>query len=114
MEKIRAASGGRSYAILLPTNEWEQLTIFGLQKRSPPARRRRHPRRLRAAGLSRGAADWYVGLFRDGLAPVVSYTQLGNPYQEFTRGYVAMWITGPWNLGRVPPAPAARASRSSG
>ena len=40
-----------------------------------------------------------MGLFRDGLAPVVSYTQLGNPYQEFARSYFAMWITGPWNLG---------------
>ena len=37
----------------------------------------------------------------------MSYTQLGNPYQEFSRGYFAMWITGPWNLGefrrRLPP-----------
>ena len=37
----------------------------------------------------------------------MSYTQLGNPYQEFSRGYIAMWITGPWNLGefrrRLPP-----------
>ncbi|HEV2064011.1 MAG TPA: sugar ABC transporter substrate-binding protein [Thermoanaerobaculia bacterium] len=106
MLKVRAAAGGSRYAILLPTNEWEQLTIFGLQERSP----------LLGDGDTRGAfarppfsaaADWYVGLFRDGLAPVVSYTQLGNPYQEFSRGYIAMWITGPWNLGefrrRLPP-----------
>ena len=106
MLKVRAAAGGSRYAILLPTNEWEQLTIFGLQERSP----------LLGDGDTRGAfarppfaaaANWYVGLFRDGLAPVVSYTQLGNPYQEFSRGYIAMWITGPWNLGefrrRLPP-----------
>jgi multiple sugar transport system substrate-binding protein len=98
MTKIRAASGGAAYAILLPTNEWEQITNFGLQKGSP----------LLEAGDTRGAfsrpafasaAEWYVGLFRDGLAPIVHYTQLGNPYQEFARGYFAMWITGPWNLG---------------
>ena len=98
MERIRKRSGGSAYAILLPTNEWEQLTILGLQRSSP----------LLADGGRRGAfagpefagaADWYVGLFRDALAPVVSYTQLGNPYQEFARGYFAMWITGPWNLG---------------
>ncbi len=97
MRKIHAGAAGR-YAILLPTNEWEQLTIFGLQKGSP----------LLADDATRGAfagpafreaAEWYVGLFREGLAPVVSYTQLGNPYQEFTRSYFSMWITGPWNLG---------------
>ena len=98
MRRIREASHGRNYAILLPTNEWEQLTILGVQKGSP----------LLGDDGTRGefsgeafreAAAWYVGLFRDGLAPVVSYTQLGNPYQEFTRSYFAMWITGPWNLG---------------
>ena len=98
MLKIRGVQRGSRYAILLPTSEWEQVTIFGLQKRSP----------LLQAGDTRGAfgqppfaeaADWYVGLYRDGLAPIVSYTQLGNPYQEFSRGYIAMWITGPWNLG---------------
>ena len=107
MVKVRDAGprGGR-YAILLPTNEWEQLTILAIQQRST----------LLADDGTRGAfreapflaaAEWYAGLFRDGLAPVVSYTQLGNPYQEFSRAYFAMWITGPWNLGefrrRVPP-----------
>ena len=98
MEKIRTASGGRNYAILLPTNEWEQLTIFGVQKGSSLLADD-DTRGGFAGPAFRGAAEWYVGLFRDGLAPVVSYTQLGNPYQEFTRSYFAMWITGPWNLG---------------
>ena len=97
MRRIKGDSKSK-YAILLPTSEWEQVTIFGLQERSP----------LLADGDTRGgfaqpdfvrAADWYVSLFHEGLAPVVSYTQLGNPYQEFSRGYIAMWITGPWNLG---------------
>jgi multiple sugar transport system substrate-binding protein len=97
MRKIKGGSKS-NYAILLPTSEWEQATIFGLQERSS----------LLKDGDTRGgfaqqdfvrAADWYVSLFHEGLAPVVSYTQLGNPYQEFSRGYIAMWITGPWNLG---------------
>ena len=98
MLAIRGSARGSRYAILLPTNEWEQITILGVQRRSP----------LLRTGDTRGAfsqppflaaTEWYVGLFRDGLAPIVSYTQLGNPYQEFVRGYFAMWITGPWNLG---------------
>ncbi len=106
MLKIRGAAVGSRYAILLPTNEWEQLTIFGLQEHSPLLRER-DTRGAFAEPPFAAAAAWYVGLFRDGLAPVVSYTQLGNPYQEFSRGYIAMWITGPWNLGefrrRLPP-----------
>ncbi|HEX4439632.1 MAG TPA: extracellular solute-binding protein [Thermoanaerobaculia bacterium] len=98
MERVRAREGGSAYAMLLPTNEWEQLTILGLQRGAT----------LLADGGTRGAfsappfaaaAEWYAALFRDRLAPVVSYTQLGNPYQEFDRGYFAMWMTGPWNLG---------------
>jgi len=98
MEKIRTASGGSAYAILLPTNEWEQLTILGIQKGSSLLDDG-DTRGAFAGPAFREAAEWYVGLFRDGLAPVVSYTQLGNPYQEFARSYFAMWITGPWNLG---------------
>ncbi len=107
MVKVRdgAPRGGR-YAILLPTNEWEQLTIFGIQQRSTLLAGE-GTRGAFSGSPFRAAAEWYVGLFRNGLAPVVSYTQLGNPYQEFARGYFSMWITGPWNLGefrrRLPP-----------
>jgi multiple sugar transport system substrate-binding protein len=47
----------------------------------------------------RAAAEFYVGVFREGLAPIVSCSQLGNAYQEFARGNIAVWMTGPWNLG---------------
>jgi len=98
MLKVRGPADGSRYAILLPTNEWEQLTIFGLQEGSPLLRDS-DTRGAFGEPPFAAAADWYVGLYRDRLAPIVSYTQLGNPYQEFSRGYVAMWITGPWNLG---------------
>jgi len=105
MQKIRSRPGA-AYSILLPTNEWEQLTILGLQRDSTLLSGGGRQGDFSGAPF-RDAADWYVGLYRDGLAPVVSYTQVGNPYQEFTRGYFAMWITGPWNLGefrrRLPP-----------
>ena len=97
MEKIRSRPGA-AYSILLPTNEWEQLTILGLQRDSPLLSGGGRHGDFSGAAF-REAADWYVGLYRDRLAPVVSYTQVGNPYQEFARGYFAMWITGPWNLG---------------
>ncbi len=78
MRRIKGATRARRYAILLPTNEWEQVTIFGLQERSPLLADGRHAGRLRAARFRR-ATDWYISLYTQGLAPVVSYTQLGNP-----------------------------------
>ena len=55
----------------------------------------------------RQAASFYVGLFRGGLAPVWSNSQVANLYQQFAAGDFAMYITGPWNVGefrrRLPP-----------
>ncbi len=99
MRDIVAAAGGeRRYGILLPLNEWPPTVILGLQAGSPlldveggygvfaqPAFRR--------------AFDFYLSLFRDGLAPPVSNNEIANLYQEFARGTFAMYITGPWNLG---------------
>jgi multiple sugar transport system substrate-binding protein len=111
MEKIRAIplEGRRRYPILLPTDEWVQPVILGLQRGAT----------LLADGGRRGAfaepafeeaAKFYVSLFRDGLAPVVSWGEIGNVYQEMGRGDITMWITGPWNIGefrRRPEGPPA-------
>jgi multiple sugar transport system substrate-binding protein len=55
----------------------------------------------------RKAFEFYVGLFNDGLAPKVSGTEVSNLYQEFARGNIAMYISGPWQIGeftnRLPP-----------
>ena len=37
-------------------------------------------------------------------------TQIANVYQEFARGYFAMYITGPWNIGEFQAPAAARAA----
>jgi multiple sugar transport system substrate-binding protein len=98
MTRLREESGGRAWPILLPTDEYAQPLIFGIQKGSPL---------LREEG-GRGAfseppfleaSRFYIGLFHQGLAPPVSNTQVANVYQEFDRGEIAMWITGPWNIG---------------
>jgi multiple sugar transport system substrate-binding protein len=55
----------------------------------------------------RDAFEFYMSMFRNNWAPTVANTQVSNPYQEFARGGLAMYITGPWNLGeftrRLPP-----------
>lgn len=106
MEAVKRVAGPGNFAILLPTNEWTPPVVLGLQAGSP----------LLADGATRAAFsepafrrgfDFYLSLFRDQLAPPVSNTQIANVYQEFSRGYFSMYITGPWNLGefrrRLPP-----------
>jgi len=106
MERVRAAGGRARYGILLPTDEWAQPVILGMERGSP----------LLKEGGGRGAfsdppfraaAEFYVSLFRDSLAPILAWSEIGNVYQEFARGTFAMWITGPWNIGefrrKMPP-----------
>ena len=98
MRAVKRSVGPRRYAIFEPLNEWNHPMILGLQAGSP----------LLKDGGTRGdfsgpefrrAFGFFVGLFREGLAPPVSNTEIANLYQEFERGYFSMYITGPWNIG---------------
>lgn len=98
MEGVKRLVGSENYAIFLPANEPTQAVILGLQTGSG----------LLAENATRGAFTkpefqrafrFYIDIFRDGLAPPVANTEVANLYQEFARGYFAMYITGPWNLG---------------
>ncbi|MFO7655169.1 MAG: sugar ABC transporter substrate-binding protein [Candidatus Krumholzibacteriia bacterium] len=93
-----AATGPDRYGILLPVNEWTQPVILGLQAGSPLLCA--HDTEPAFSGPDfRQAFAYYVGLFRDGLAPPVSNNEVANLYQEFGRGTFAMYVTGPWNVG---------------
>jgi multiple sugar transport system substrate-binding protein len=98
MKAVKRVVGDDHYAIFLPTNEFMQPVIFGLQAGSP----------LLAEHGTRGvfskpafmrAFHFYLSMFRDDLAPPIGNAEIANMYQEFARGYFAMYITGPWNLG---------------
>jgi multiple sugar transport system substrate-binding protein len=122
MQRIKDAHPG-SYGILLPTNQWDEVTIMGLANGASL---------LNATGTAGAFRDpkfaqaftFYVDLFRRGYAPELANTQIANLYQSFAQGEFAMYITGPWNIGefrkRLPasmegkwattPMPAPRAS----
>jgi len=106
MEAVKRVVGPERFAIFLPVNEWTQPVILGLQAGSPLLLENA-TRGAFTADAFRRAFDFYVGLFRDGLAPPIDINEIANVYQEFARGYFAMYITGPWNLGefrrRLPP-----------
>ena len=98
MQEIKEIAGEDGYAILLPTDEWQHPVMFGLQTGATL---------LTEDGLHadfsspefKEAFEFYVSLYETGVAPLVSRTQVSNVYQEFARGYMSMYITGPWNIG---------------
>jgi multiple sugar transport system substrate-binding protein len=106
MQAIQRQVGSGRYAIFLPTNEWAQPLILGLQVGSPLLRDGGRYGAFSDPTFER-AFGFYLRLFRTGLAPPLGNNDIANAYQEFARGRFAMWITGPWNLGefrrRLPP-----------
>ncbi|MES2123261.1 MAG: sugar ABC transporter substrate-binding protein [Gemmatimonadota bacterium] len=97
MRAVKRLVGPEKYAIYLPMNEWPPMVILGLQQGSEL---------INAKGLGvfrepaySRAFDFLLKLYREGLAPPVSSTEIANLYQEFGRGTFSMYITGPWNLG---------------
>ena len=98
MEAVRRLEGPGHYAIFLPTNEWPQPMILGLQSGATLLSDDGTRGNFQSPAF-RHAFQFYLGLFRDGLAPPISNNQVANMYQEFERGTIAMIITGPWNIG---------------
>jgi multiple sugar transport system substrate-binding protein len=106
MERVKARAGPDGYAILLPTNQWEEPVALSLELGAPLLRDGgrygdfRDPR-------SRRAMAFFVDLFRAGLAPPVRNYEVANRYQQIAQGIFAMYISGPWDLGefrrRLPP-----------
>jgi multiple sugar transport system substrate-binding protein len=98
MEDIKRTVGKDRWAIFLPTNEWAQPAVLGMQAGSPILKDGGRwgafsdPEFLRAF-------EFYLSLYRDGLAPVYGNTDVANLFQEFERGLFVFYITGPWNIG---------------
>ena len=106
MERVKALAGPGQYPLFLPTNEWPQPVILGLQAGSSLLAEGGR-RGAFAAPAFRRAFEFYTGLFADSLAPPITSNQISNIYQEFAAGNFAMIITGPWYIGefrrRLPP-----------
>jgi multiple sugar transport system substrate-binding protein len=98
MARIKALPGGERYALLLPMNEWQVPVILALQLRAELLRNDARYGNFQGNAFRR-AFDFYLDLYRRGYAPALAEAQVANPYQEFARGFFAMYITGPWNIG---------------
>ena len=98
MVAVKRVVGPDRFAIFLPANEWNVPVILGLQAGSPLLGHH-DTRGAFSDSAFRGAFDFFIGLYRDKLAPPLSNSEIANFYQEFERGYFNMYVTGPWNLG---------------
>jgi multiple sugar transport system substrate-binding protein len=98
MTTIRERAAGSGFAALLPIREWQPLVILALQ-RGATLLRDGDTRGNFQSGAFREAFAFYVDLFRLGLAPLASQTQVANLYQDFARGAFVFYVTGPWNIG---------------
>jgi multiple sugar transport system substrate-binding protein len=121
MARIAERGGGERHAILLPLREWEAPVILAMQRGASLLGDEARHGDFRSPAF-RDALEFYLDLFRRGLAPRAGETQVASVYQDFARGFFAFFLTGPWNLGefarRVPagvpwataPLPAPRAA----
>lgn len=110
MRAMKAAAGPGRYAILLPLDEFEPLLALALSQDEPLLRDGGRWGNFRSAGFRRALA-FYLQLFAEGLAPLVTQIQASNPWHELGRGYVGFLLSGPWSVGelrrRLPPAQQA-------
>jgi multiple sugar transport system substrate-binding protein len=101
----RLPGGEQHYAILLPTNEWTPFVITGLQAGSTLLKDGNRYGDFSGPGF-RSAFAFLMKFYREGLAPS-GVTQVSNVYQAIEERFVAMYITGPWNIAefrrRLPP-----------
>ena len=100
MKRIKAQMSDRQFPLLMPTNEWPQPVIFALNVGSPILRDGGRYGAFEQAEFRRGF-DFYMSLYRQGLASPVSTSQVSNLFQEFERGNIAMFISGPWYIGEM-------------
>ena len=100
LRSIQAQAAPGQHAILLPTNEFEQPLILGLQTDAAMLRDAGRFGSFSAPEF-RKSASFYLQLFEEGLAPNVTNTQISNLWQEFEKGSFAMYISGPWNVGEL-------------
>ncbi len=98
MRRIKSKMTAQQYPLLIPITEWPPIVILGLQSGSTLLNDQgtrgafSEPEFLRAF-------EFYVALFNEKLAPALSGSEISNLYQEFERGNIAMYISGPWQIG---------------
>lgn len=98
MAALKQLGGPKNYSILLPLDEYEPLLNLAVQEPDPLLRDDDTRGNFQSPGFRRAFA-FYIDMYREGWAPVMSATQISNVWDEFAKGFFAFHITGPWNVG---------------
>jgi multiple sugar transport system substrate-binding protein len=106
MERLKHASKDpHFFPLLMPTNEWPQPVILAVQRGAELVTFEGEPRFEDPRFVD--AFSFYLDIYRRGLAPVMSNSQVANLYQQFGEGEFVMFVSGPWDVGnmrlRLPP-----------
>ena len=106
LHAVKKQGKGDSFAILLPINEFEHLTQMALSSGAGMLTPDGTRGAFRAPEFRRALA-FYKSLFDERLAPLAGAAQISNVWNEFARGYFAVYPSGPWTIGdmksRLPP-----------
>jgi len=100
MEAVRERSGADVVGTMLPLREWELPVILALQRGATLLRDGDRWGDFRSPAV-RDAFGFYVDLFHRGLAPLGGEARTGSVYQDFARGWLPFYVTGPWSLGEM-------------
>lgn len=111
LRAVRAKNGGNGFAILLPINEYEHLTELALSSGATLLNRDGTRGAFRAPEFRRALA-FYKSLFDEKLAPIAGAAQISNVWNEFARGYFAVYPSGPWTIGDMKSRLPARLQHS--
>lgn len=98
LHAVQVKKGGEGFAILLPINEYEHLTQMALSAGATLLSADGTRGAFRAPEFQ-GALAFYKSLFDEKLAPVAGAAQISNVWNEFARGYFAVYPSGPWTIG---------------
>jgi multiple sugar transport system substrate-binding protein len=98
MKKMKSRMSDKQFPMLMPTNEWPQPVVFGIEAGSTILRDGGRFGAFEQPAFRKGF-DFYLDFYRQGLASPVSSSQVSNLFQEFERGNIAMYMSGPWYIG---------------
>lgn len=87
------------FPLLMPTNEWPQPVILAVQQKAELVSYEGDAKF--EDPQFRRAWSFYLDIYKRGLAPVLSNSQIANLYQQFGAKEFAMFISGPWDVGNL-------------
>lgn len=96
-KRIRELYGNdEKYALYVPTNEWANFVIFGLQAGASLLKNNNTSGNFSAKEFKR-AFEYLVKFHKEKLTPL-SVSRVPNVYQAFAEQFFCMYISGPWNI----------------